>query len=252
LYASDFRELNEQSRNIQMKKIVRKFWQENRAFVLIVLGMAFFRTAIADWSPVPSGSMEPSIWPGDVLLINKTLLGPNVPFTEGRLLQFDGPQRGDIVTFTPPDKSQSYVKHDGDIVTFNPPEKIETFVKRVVGLPGDRIRMKGFQLIINDQPVPLTITDRGETSGILRATEQLGEHSHGIQLDLHYGIKPIDDELVVPADSYFMMGDNRNGSEDSRYFGFVHKDRLIGKVTRIAVSVASERHWWQAPLTRLD
>ncbi|HTQ98415.1 MAG TPA: S26 family signal peptidase, partial [Candidatus Acidoferrum sp.] len=102
---------------------MKKFLQENRTFILIVLGMAVFRTAIADWSPVPSGSMEPSIWPGDVLLINKTLLGPNVPFTEGRLLQLGGPQRGDIVTFTPPDKPQTYVNRGGDIVTFNPPDK---------------------------------------------------------------------------------------------------------------------------------
>ncbi len=125
-------------------------------------------------------------------------------------------------------------------------------MKRVVGLPGDRIHMSDLQLVINDKPVPLQITDRGESTGILRATEQLGEHSHEIQIDLSLGMREIDDELVVPADSYFVMGDFRNNSEDSRYFGFVHKDRLIGRVTRLAVSVADERQWLKAPLQKLD
>ena len=212
---------------------MKKFFTDNRAFILILLGMVFFRTAVADWSPVPSGSMEPTIWPGDVLLINKTLLGPNVPFTEGRLAQYQQPARGDIVTLTPPGKT-------------------DTYVKRVVGLPGDRIRMRGMQLVINDEPVPLRLTDKGESTGFLRATEQLGEHSHEIQLDLRLGMREIDEELTVPADSYFVMGDFRNNSEDSRFFGFVNKDRLIGKVTRIAVSVAAERKWLSAPMQKLD
>ncbi|MEI7950883.1 MAG: signal peptidase I [Gammaproteobacteria bacterium] len=212
---------------------MKKMLVDNRAFIMILLGMICFRTAIADWSPVPSGSMEPTIWPGDVLLINKTLLGPNVPFTEGRLLQYQQPTRGDIVTLTPPGKT-------------------ETFVKRVVGLPGDRIRMSDMQLIINDQPLSLQITDRGERTGIMRATEQLGAHSHEIQVDLRYAIREISDELTVPAGCYFVMGDFRNNSEDSRYFGFVNKDRVIGKVTRLAVSVAEERQWLTAPLLKLD
>lgn len=212
---------------------MKKFLTDNRAFILVLLGMLVFRTAIADWSPVPSGSMEPTIWPGDVLLVNKTLLGPNVPFTEGRLVQFQQPARGDIVTLTPPGKT-------------------DTYVKRVVGLPGDRIRMSDLQLLINDRPVPLKITDDGKRSGMLRATEQLGDHSHEIQVDLRYAMREIDEELTVPADSYFVMGDFRNNSEDSRYFGFVHKDRLIGRVTRLAVSVADERSWLAAPLSKLE
>ena len=211
---------------------MKKFLLDNRALFLVLLGMAFFRTAIADWSPVPSGSMEPTIQAGDVLLINKTLLGPNVPFTEGRLWQKAQPQRGDIVTLTRPDE---------DI----------TLVKRVVGLPGDRIRMEGMQLFINDVPVPLVVTDRGELTGVVQAVEQLGEHSHGIQLDRRLQLKEIRDEITVPADSYFVMGDFRNNSLDSRYFGTVHKDALIGKVTRLLLSVAEERSWLDAPLTEL-
>lgn len=212
---------------------MKKFLIENRAFLLILLGMAFFRTAIADWSPVPTGSMEPTIYPGDVLLINKTLLGPNVPFTEGRVWQTGQPERGDIVTLTPPGKDS-------------------TFVKRVIGLPGDRIRMEGIQLFINDQPVPLQIVDRGETTGLLKVSEQLGAHQHEIQVDLGMGMREIREEVTVPADSYWVMGDFRNNSEDSRWFGFVHKDRVIGKVTRLAVSIADERSLLEAPLSKLE
>jgi signal peptidase I len=215
-----------QTRSLQLLK-------QHYGFLLLVLGMTFFRTAVADWSPVPSSSMEPTIYPGDVLLINKTLLGPNVPFTEGRLWQRAQPQRGDIVTLTPPGKDVTYVK-------------------RVVGLPGERIRMQGLQLYINDVAVPLTLTARDDSTGVLQATEQLGERTHTIQADMRYGIREINEEITVPADSYFVMGDFRNNSEDSRYFGVVHQDRIIGKVTKLAVSVADERSWLQAPLSSLQ
>src|SRR5690606_25687344 len=118
-----------------------------------------FRTAIADWSPVPTSSMEPTIYPGDVLLINKLALGPNVPFTEGRVLHYSEPERGDIVTLTPPALEATYVK-------------------RVVGVPGDRIRSDGIRLIVNDELVPLTVLDNGERSGVLTALETLGEQPH--------------------------------------------------------------------------
>lgn len=212
---------------------MKKLFVEYRSFLLILLGMAFFRTTLADWSPVPSGSMEPTIQPGDVLLINKTILGPNVPFTEGRLWQKAQPQRGDIVTLTPPGKDVTYVK-------------------RVIGLPGDRIRMDGIQLYINGEPVPLEIVDRGDTTGIVRAMETLGDHKHEIQIDRRYAITEIDEEITLPADTFWVMGDFRNNSEDSRFFGAVPQDRLIGRVTRLLVSVASERSWLDAPLQKLE
>jgi signal peptidase I len=222
-------------RNIKSNGIsrIKSFARNNYSFLLIIVGLTFFRTALADWSPVPSSSMEPTIYPGDVLLINKTALGPNIPFTEGRLWQTGQPARGDIVTLTPPGK---------DI----------TYVKRVVGLPGDRIRMQGLQLFINEQAVPLTLTDDGSSTGVLKATELLGEHEHQIQADLRYPLREIPETLVVPAEHYFVMGDFRNNSEDSRYFGVVHQDRVIGRVARLAVSVAGERDWLSTPLQQLQ
>lgn len=215
-----------------MKGRLKTFWKNNATFIFILLGMVCFRTAIADWSPVPTSSMEPTIYPGDVLLINKMALGPNVPFTEGRLLHLSEPQRGDVVTLTPPGIE-------------------ETYVKRVVGLPGDRIRTDGIRLIINGEMIPLEMIDTGETSGLYKAIETLGNHQHVIQYDLRYSMRQIEGEITVPVDSYFVMGDFRNNSEDSRWFGFVHEDRIIGKVTRLAVSVADERSWLSAPLSAI-
>ncbi len=212
---------------------MKKFLLENRLLLLFLLGMVCFRTAVADWSPVPSGSMEPTIQPRDVLLVDKTVLGPSIPFTEVRLWQKSQPQRGDIVTLRRPDEDL-------------------TLVKRVVGLPGDRIRMQGIQLFINDVAVPLQVTDTGEHTGIVRAIEQLGEHRHGIQLDRRLELTEIRDEIVVPADSYFVMGDFRNNSIDSRWFGAVHRDKVIGKVERLLLSAAENREWLTAPLQKLE
>lgn len=216
-----------------MKKVLKTFWKNNSGFVFILFGLAFFRTAIADWSPVPTSSMEPTIYPGDVLLINKLALGPNVPFTEGRLIHLNEPERGDIITLTPPGME-------------------DTYVKRVVGVPGDRIRTDGIRLIINDEVMPLEMIDDGESTGIYKALETLGATRHVIQYDLRYSMRQIEQEITVPADSYFVMGDFRNNSEDSRWFGFVHKDRIIGKVTRLMVSIADERSLLRAPWTELQ
>ena len=199
------------------------FLRTNRSFFLIVLGVLSFRTAIADWSPVPSSSMEPTIYPGDVVLINKTLLGPAVPFTQSRLLALHQPERGDIITFQAP--------HVDDI-----------FIKRVIGLPGDRVRTEGLQVIVNDQPLGLEITDSGELDGMLHAQETIGSSAHAIQVNLKYAMRQVETEITVPEHSYFVMGDFRNNSEDSRFFGFVPEANILGRATRIAVSIADERN----------
>jgi signal peptidase I len=200
----------------------------NRTFIFFLLGIFCFRTAVADWSPIPSPSMEPTIHPGDVVLVNKTLLGPAVPFTESRLVALHQPSRGDIITFQAPHEDAVYIK-------------------RVIGIPGDRIRSEGLQVYVNGQPLPLEIVDDGLKTGILVARETIDGRTHTIQLDLGYGIREISEELVVPEDGYFVMGDFRNNSEDSRFFGFVPQRSILGKATRIMVSISDQRN----PLTSI-
>ena len=200
-----------------------KFIKNNLAFILILVGVMGFRTAIADWNPVPTSSMEPTIFPGDVVLVNKTILGPSIPFTESRLLSLGEPRRGDIITFKAPDAN-------------------ETYIKRVIGLPGDTIRTEGLNVFVNGEKLPLRIIDDGSISGVLTAMETIGGHEHRIKLELNRGMRQVDQEITVPENSYFVMGDFRNNSADSRYFGFVPQHSVIGRATRIAVSIADERH----------
>ncbi|MES2626338.1 MAG: signal peptidase I [Pseudomonadota bacterium] len=204
-----------------------KMLKNNAGLIVVFVSMLVFRTAIADWSPVPTSSMEPTILPGDVLLINKTILGPAIPFTEARLFAFAQPQRGDIITFTPPH------------------EEI-TYVKRVIGVPGDRIRTEGLQVFVNGRPLALEITDEGQNSGMLKAIETIDGHAHQITLDTSRGMRQQEMEITVPPHAYFVMGDFRNNSEDSRYFGFVSEDKLIGRVTRLAVSIADDRGFFSS------
>jgi signal peptidase I len=212
---------------------MKLFIKNNAAFILFLLGIFCFRTAVADWSPIPSESMAPTIYPGDVVLVNKTLLGPAVPFKEQRLIALGQPARGDIITFQSPIEDQVYIK-------------------RVIGLPGDRIRTRGLQVYVNEQPLPLVILDDGRTNGILRAQETIEGNTHHLQLDLSREINDMSATLVVPPDSYFVMGDYRNHSVDSRVFGPIHQNRILGQATRIMVSIAAERNPLTSIGARLD
>ena len=201
---------------------MKKFIRNNIGIICLLLGMVFFRTAVADWSPVPSSSMEPTIFPGDVLLVNKTILGPAIPFTHGRLFSLGRPQRGDIITFYPPGIEDQYVK-------------------RVIGVPGDTISTDGLRLYINGELVPLTDIGLDDQHMLVTGVESLNGKMHVLKADADRPVRQLPQAITVPADSYFVMGDFRNNSEDSRYWGFVPEKNILGKVTRLLLSVADER-----------
>jgi len=108
---------------------IKMFFREFRSLLLFLVLLLFFRTAYADWSPVPTSSMEPTIFPGDVVWIDKTSFGPSLPFLNKRIFTWGYPQRGDIITFIPP--------HE-DIL----------YVKRVMAVPGDSIRIEGNEIYL--------------------------------------------------------------------------------------------------------
>lgn len=209
--------------------------------------LAPIRSSIADWNDVPSGSMRPTILEGDRIYINKLAYGLRVPFTTTWITHWDTPGRGDIVTF----KS---------------PENGIRLVKRVIGLPGDRIAMHGNQLIINGEPAGYTIIERdvpmrmedGRMVLITVQEEQLSgsdsSPSEGIVRDdtiyRHaLTITPQIDsvnsfpEKVVPDGQYFVMGDNRDMSRDSRMIGFVPLDSIYGKSSHVALSLDPENSY---------
>lgn len=207
----------------------------NKSLLLFLALMLMFRSAVADWMYVPTGSMNPTIVEGDRILVDKAAYGLRVPFTNMRLTHGGDPQRGDIVIFPSP--------KDG-----------MTLVKRVVGLPGDTIAMRGERLTINGKPLDYAST-RSEADGELPVatrgeqreyfSEALGEATHPIMVLPQRNAMRTFGPVTVPQGQYFMMGDSRDNSEDSRYFGFVKRETLVGRAYRVAYSLDADR--WYKP-----
>jgi signal peptidase I len=208
-------------------------WREYRATLLFLLLMVCFRSAWADWVTVPSGSMNPTILEGDRLLVDKHVFGLRIPFTRVHLTAGEAPSRGDIVVFDSP--------RDGT-----------SLVKRVVGVPGDVITLDDERLIVNGQGARYTIEDVQGLRRLLTATAAqhplllreagLGA-SHEVMLLPGRAAPRSFGAVVVPEGMYFMMGDNRDNSADSRYFGFVPRRDIMGRATRVIVSFNPDRYY---------
>lgn len=217
-------------------KSVKLFLQENKVFIALLLCMGLFRTAVADWNPVPTGSMRPTILEGDVIFINRLAYDLKLPLTHMTVVRLGEPQRGDVVTF-------------------NSPADNVRLVKRVIGLPGDVIAMHDKRLIINGEPVNYEAGvqvpepyGQGQVVTAHRATEDLGGVVHSVQWLERVNARDDFDPVTLPADQYLMLGDNRDNSADSRYFGLVPRELLIGRADRILVSAAIKDNW----LPRID
>lgn len=205
-------------------KLFLKGWGFSLA-IAIVLATSF-KSAIADWNIVPTGSMLPTIVEGDRIFINKLAYDLKVPYTTIHLARWADPERGDIVVFFSPE--------DGT-----------RLVKRVVGLPGDTVGMRNNRLIINTKEIkyePIENTEmKGFSTHIGRRQHGFVEHlnstDHPIIVTPHYRALRSFGPLTIPEDSYFMMGDNRDNSGDSRYFGFVKRGRIVGKALSVVISL---------------
>jgi signal peptidase I len=224
-------------------KTLKRWWTEwIRSVLLIVLVVTSFRSAIADWNDVPSGSMKPTIYEGDRIVVNKLAYDLKVPFTTVRIASWDNPQRGDIIV--------CYSPADG-----------KRLVKRVVGIPGDEVAMHGDRLVVNGKPIAYAPLEPGFVTGAtpgaddkLLALEHLGGTPHAVMMPhgAHYG--PPFTPVQIDRDEYFVMGDNRNESFDSRFFGTVDREQILGRATMVAASVDPERHYfprWDRFLHRL-
>lgn len=204
----------------------------NKGFLMFLLLFGVFRTAVADWNPIPSASMRPNLLEGDVVFVNRLAFNVKVPLTDIVLQHTGEPQRGDIVTFSSP--------RDGT-----------RLIKRIVALPGDTVEMRDERLIINGREARYewqdTVGDSMAAAGQLQA-QRLSERSTAsparqIQLLPQVPARRSFAPVTVPAGQYMMLGDNRDNSADSRYFGFVPRALLIGKAERILVSADILDHW---------
>jgi signal peptidase I len=176
---------------MQKKKFIKDYLEPIVIAVLIAL---FIRTFVVQAFKIPSSSMEPTLLVGDYLLVNKFIYGMRIPYTNIKLFQFKKPQRGDVVVFIFPLDPSKY------------------FIKRVIGTEGEKVEIIDRKIYINDRLI-------ADPWGHF---EKIGsvEYRHAIE---NFG------PIVVPEDSLFVLGDNRNNSEDSRFWGFVHVNAVLGK-----------------------
>lgn len=190
------------------------------------------RTAIADWNHVPTGSMKPTILVGDWILVNQLAYGLRLPFNKKSLIQWANPNRGDIVVF-------------------NSPEDNKKLLKRVVGVPGDTVAMRNNKLVINGKQQALTELNAQYVSNVSDeerlnyefAEEKIGTLSHTVMLSSIGLDKTSFGPITIPKNKYFMLGDNRDNSADSRSFGLVDRSEILGKVTTAIISWNIENHY---------
>ncbi len=201
----------------------KRFWTNNKLFILFILLMSVFRSAVADWYTVPTGSMQPTIKEGDRVIVNKMAYDLKLPFSQVTLLTTGEPKRGEIVVF----ESKAADNR---------------LIKRMIGLPGDVIEMKNETLFINGTKLNHQITK--QNSQQLFATEQVDLITHTIRIDKNKSNQLSNfPPIKVPADHYLVLGDNRRNSADSRVYGFVLRHELKGKATTIAFSVNYDNYY---------
>ncbi|MGR9051159.1 MAG: signal peptidase I [Gammaproteobacteria bacterium] len=187
-----------------------------KSFFPIFLIVLLIRSFLAEPFRIPSGSMMPTLLIGDFILVNKFTYGIRLPVLNKKIIELNEPERGDIVVFRfPKDPSVDYIK-------------------RVVGVPGDRVRYQGKKIYINGNPAEQVSIGRydgagkGEKeSGDEHLIENLNRVEHSILIN-HRAVT-VNDVFTVPKGQYFVMGDNRDNSNDSRYWGFVPEQNLVGK-----------------------
>jgi signal peptidase I len=218
-----------------------------RSFFPVAVIVLVVRSFIFEPFRIPSDSMMPTLLDGDFIVVNKFAYGLRLPVLGTKILPIGMPARGDVMVF------------------HFPPDPAVNYIKRLVGLPGDHVRIESDQLIVNGQPIPLQNDGRyddGCYHNMRLSTEVLGTHRHQTlscltagdivaapsatchrRLERNYEcVEPTAEgerdhsdvsEVVVPPGSYLMIGDNRDNSYDGRYWGFVPDDHLVGKATRI-------------------
>jgi signal peptidase I len=226
--------------NVSMSTVMRG-WVGS--FLVALLVATSIKSAIADWYVVPTGSMKPTILEGDRIFTNKLAYDLKIPYTTLHLVSWDDPKRGDIVVF-------------------NAPQDNKRLVKRVVGIPGDVVAMVDNQLYVNGEAMPYALVPSRDPDRPASALadrqhiyiENLTGHQHQTMVTPGRPSIRSFPPLKVPAEHYFMMGDNRDNSADSRYIGFIDRDLILGRATTIVISLDILHHYqprWSRFFSRL-
>ncbi len=206
------------------KKLKKSFWIFMKGWgysiIIAIIIATSFKSAVAEMNQVPTGSMNPTILEGDRIFVNKLAYDLKIPYTTIHIAEWDNPERGDIAVL--------YSPEDG-----------ERLVKRVIGIPGDRIEMKNNRLVINGKelvykPVSKADKERMHSTYI----ENLDTKQHPIYTTPRRS-SPFATfgPITIPDNKYLMMGDNRDNSRDSRYFGLADRNQIIGRASSVVYSL---------------
>ncbi len=213
----------------QQNTLIDKMWSIWRgwgvSFVIAILVATSFKSAIADWNDIPTGSMLPTILIGDRVFVNKLAYDLKIPYTTLHLAKWSDPERGDIVVF--------YSPVDGT-----------RLIKRVVGTPGDTVGMRQNRLFVNGEflnyeRVVLSESDNVEGSqqdAFFVFTEDLTGTLHKVQFLPSQPPQATFKPVILQEGQYFMLGDNRDNSGDSRFFGPVERKLIVGQATKVVLS----------------
>ena len=216
------------TRESYMKNWLKKLWREYRGFTLFVILMVIFRSALADWNTVPTGSMKPTILEGDRIFVNKLAYDLRVPLTHVSIFRIADPKRGDIVVF---DSKAADTR----------------LVKRVIGLPGDIVEMQDNRVRING--VEARYSNVEYTAEAIFAVESYAGMAHRIEMaPTGVGYFSSFGPVKVPQGHYLVLGDNRDNSADSRVRGFIPRGEIVGEARTVVLSVNYDRYY----LPRVD
>jgi len=216
------------------RRVIRPLWREWLRPLAFAAAVVFpLKSSLAEWNYVPSASMVPSLLPGDLVWVNKLAYDLKVPFTTWHLATWGDPQRGDVAVFDSP--------ADGT-----------RLVKRVIGLPGDLIELRGDRLYVNGAALnyaapPPGLVDPDLDGGAWFAEENLRGRGHPVMIQPRRPALRTFGPIRVPAGCYFMMGDNRDDSYDSRFYGCVPRRAILGRSSVVLGSV--DLHHWLRPRT---
>ena len=191
----------------------------SRAFFPILFAVLLLRSFLFEPFQIPTGSMIPTLNIGDFIVVNKFAYGLRLPVTGTKILGIGEPKRGDVMVFVPPHVPDYYIK-------------------RVIGLPGDHIRYKDGVVYVNGEALPQDSVGLVREKGVMLSRETVGGVTHDIYTAASQRFSRVYDWLqpegmVIPAGSYFMMGDNRDNSLDSRYWGPASEAKIVGKAVAV-------------------
>jgi signal peptidase I len=227
-----------------VKRQVDWFWREwVKPLLIVAIVLGSFRSAVADWNDVPTGSMKPTILEGDRIFVNKVAYDLKVPFTTWHLAEWGQPARGDIVVLWSPVDGQR-------------------LVKRVVAVPGDTVEVRDGRVLINGVLAhyePITSEERHrwqieDLHAAVLANETVEGRSHPVMTSSEWAAGPAYGPEKVPAGRYFLLGDHRDNSYDSRFWGFADRQRILGRASAVVLSLDREDHYkprWRRFFSRL-